>query len=215
MCSEILSRTPLLGIVPESKEVLRASNMGSPVILSDPKSAPTQRAYSDAARRLKGEQILIYVPKEAKESSQHAFCTEKQHEPNRIISPGLGACCPRAATNPLAHERANRGNNLTCLASCAKRVLAVIGRHVSYGPEKSADQAMDRGKSVSTLAVDIQKFQMDLREAQCYPRGMFTRSSVVDSSQITAGAITSRHRQLAPRKTSARFGGARSLRSNR
>ena len=61
---EILS-TPLLGIVPESKEVLRASNMGSPVILSDPKSAPA-RAYSDAARRLKGEQIPMHVPKEAK-----------------------------------------------------------------------------------------------------------------------------------------------------
>src|ERR1700752_4790211 len=36
---EILS-TPLLGIVPESEEVLRASNIGSPVTLSDPASGP-------------------------------------------------------------------------------------------------------------------------------------------------------------------------------
>ena len=50
---EILS-TPLLGIIPESEEVLRASNLGSPVTLSNALSAPA-RAYFDAARRLKGE----------------------------------------------------------------------------------------------------------------------------------------------------------------
>jgi septum site-determining protein MinD len=61
---EILS-TPLLGIVPEGKEVLRASNVGSPVTLNDPMSAPA-RAYFDAARRLKGEKIPMRVPKEAR-----------------------------------------------------------------------------------------------------------------------------------------------------
>src|SRR5947208_13741330 len=40
---EILS-TPLLGIIPESEEVLRASNLGSPVTLSNAASAPA-RAY--------------------------------------------------------------------------------------------------------------------------------------------------------------------------
>jgi len=57
---EILS-TPLLGIVPESEEVLRASNLGSPVTLSNPGSAAA-RAYSDAARRLMGEEIEMTVP---------------------------------------------------------------------------------------------------------------------------------------------------------
>jgi septum site-determining protein MinD len=57
---DILS-TPLLGIVPESEEVLRASNVGSPVTLSDPMSAPA-RAYMDAANRLKGEDIPMTVP---------------------------------------------------------------------------------------------------------------------------------------------------------
>ena len=47
---EILS-TPLLGIIPESQEVLRASNVGSPVTLCNTVSAPA-RAYFDAARRL-------------------------------------------------------------------------------------------------------------------------------------------------------------------
>ena len=52
---EILS-IPLLGIIPESEEVLRASNVGSPVTLNAPMSAPA-RAYVDAGRRLKGETV--------------------------------------------------------------------------------------------------------------------------------------------------------------
>jgi septum site-determining protein MinD len=61
---EILS-IPLLGIVPESEEVLRASNVGSPVTLNSPVSAPA-RAYIDAARRLKGEALDIVIPKDRK-----------------------------------------------------------------------------------------------------------------------------------------------------
>ena len=59
---EILS-VPLLGIIPESEEVLRASNLGSPVTVNAEHSAPA-RAYFDAARRLKGEQIAMQVPSE-------------------------------------------------------------------------------------------------------------------------------------------------------
>jgi septum site-determining protein MinD len=61
---EILS-IPLLGIIPESEEVLRASNMGSPVTLNNPDSAPA-RAYFDAARRLKGESVDVVVPLDRK-----------------------------------------------------------------------------------------------------------------------------------------------------
>src|ERR1700722_15843623 len=59
---EILS-CPLLGIIPESKEVMRASNIGSPVTLNNAMSAPA-RAYFDAARRLKGTDIPMLVPSE-------------------------------------------------------------------------------------------------------------------------------------------------------
>ena len=59
---EILS-IPLLGIIPESEEVLRASNLGSPVTLNNPVSAPS-RAYFDAAKRLRGEKLEIVVPLE-------------------------------------------------------------------------------------------------------------------------------------------------------
>jgi len=61
---EILS-IPLLGIIPESEEVLKASNLGMPVTLNAPPSAPA-RAYFDAARRLRGEQVEVVVPLERK-----------------------------------------------------------------------------------------------------------------------------------------------------
>jgi septum site-determining protein MinD len=61
---EILS-IPLLGIIPESAEVLRASNIGTPVVLSNPDAAPA-RAYVDAARRLMGETLPMVIPGEKK-----------------------------------------------------------------------------------------------------------------------------------------------------
>jgi septum site-determining protein MinD len=61
---EILS-IPLLGIVPESEEVLHASNMGAPVTMHNPICAPA-RAYFDAARRLRGEDVPMSVPVDRK-----------------------------------------------------------------------------------------------------------------------------------------------------
>ena len=51
---EILS-IPLLGIVPESPTVLRASNVGSPVVFDETSNAG--KAYTDAVSRLMGQQI--------------------------------------------------------------------------------------------------------------------------------------------------------------
>jgi len=51
---DILS-IPLLGVIPESKAVLAASNQGSPVILDDESDAG--QAYGDAVRRLLGENV--------------------------------------------------------------------------------------------------------------------------------------------------------------
>ena len=59
---EILS-IPLLGIIPESEEVLRASNLGSPVTIGSPNSVAA-KAYFEAARRLKGETLVVTVPAE-------------------------------------------------------------------------------------------------------------------------------------------------------
>jgi len=61
---EILS-IPLLGIIPESEDVLRASNVGSPVTLHSGTSAPS-RAYADAARRLLGAEVPMDIPSDKK-----------------------------------------------------------------------------------------------------------------------------------------------------
>ena len=50
---DILS-VPLLGIIPESESVLKASNTGTPVILD--RDSPAGRAYEDAVARFLGEQ---------------------------------------------------------------------------------------------------------------------------------------------------------------
>ncbi|ETX12812.1 cell division inhibitor MinD [Roseivivax halodurans JCM 10272] len=55
---EILA-IPLLGIIPESKAVLRASNLGMPVVLDEPSAA--SRAYESAVARLDGEDLEVKV----------------------------------------------------------------------------------------------------------------------------------------------------------
>jgi septum site-determining protein MinD len=59
---EILS-IPIIAVVPESQDVLKASNLGMPVTLGSPGSVAA-RAYTDAARRLMGETVEIQIPTE-------------------------------------------------------------------------------------------------------------------------------------------------------
>ena len=54
----------------------------------------------------------------------------------------------------LAHERM-ASNHSDLLGILREEILAVIGRHVSLEPDRVRIE-MDRGKSVSTLAVDIE-----------------------------------------------------------
>jgi septum site-determining protein MinD len=51
--NEILS-IPLLGVIPESESVLRASNTGTPVVFDD--ESPAGSAYLDAVARFLGEE---------------------------------------------------------------------------------------------------------------------------------------------------------------
>ena len=55
---EILA-IPLLGIIPESPAVLRASNVGTPVVFDERSAAA--KAYADAVSRLDGEQLEVRV----------------------------------------------------------------------------------------------------------------------------------------------------------
>src|SRR5258708_3803953 len=61
---DILS-TPLLGIIPESEEVLHASNVASPLTMFNSASAPA-RGYVDAARRLRGDDVPMAIPSDRK-----------------------------------------------------------------------------------------------------------------------------------------------------
>ncbi len=54
----------------------------------------------------------------------------------------------------LAHEREAR-NEPDLLGVLREEILAVISRHVAFDPDK-VQITMDRGKNVSTLAVDIE-----------------------------------------------------------
>ena len=54
----------------------------------------------------------------------------------------------------LAHERGLRGQP-DLLGILREEILAVVSRHVTLDPEKVVVR-MDRGKSVSTLEVDIE-----------------------------------------------------------
>ena len=54
----------------------------------------------------------------------------------------------------LSHERAAR-ERPDLLSVLREEIIAVIGRHVSFEPDK-VQIKMDRGKSVSTLAFDIE-----------------------------------------------------------
>jgi septum site-determining protein MinD len=69
--NEILA-IPLLGVVPESPAVLRASNAGDPVILD--KESDAGQAYLDAVARLLGENV------------PHRFIEEKSHWLKRLLN---------------------------------------------------------------------------------------------------------------------------------
>jgi septum site-determining protein MinD len=59
---EILS-IPLLGVIPESEDILRASNLGAPITING-SGSQAGRAYREAARRLVGETVPMMIPDE-------------------------------------------------------------------------------------------------------------------------------------------------------
>lgn len=58
---EILA-VPLLGVIPESPAILRASNVGMPVVLDEPSAAG--RSYETAVARLLGEDVDMHMETE-------------------------------------------------------------------------------------------------------------------------------------------------------
>lgn len=89
----------------------------------------------------------------------------------------------------LAHERDAR-DQPDLLGVLREEILGVISRHVSFDPDK-VQITMDRGKTVSTLAVDIEipNRRHVSRPLPPYNRLMFDADTVVGRSQWTNGLV--------------------------
>lgn len=73
---EILA-VPLLGVIPESKAVLQASNSGTPVILNDTSTAG--QAYMDAVSRFLGEEVpMRFITQEKKGFFSRLFSKKEE-----------------------------------------------------------------------------------------------------------------------------------------
>ena len=122
---DILS-IPLLGIIPESMDVLKASNVGAPVTLADARSAPAM-AYFDAAR------MSIFGLFRRTSSAPMA------RERLQVL---------------LAHERASIGSDL--VAILREEILAVIAKHVQVDADRvQVTMDRDEHVSILEIEVEI------------------------------------------------------------
>jgi len=89
----------------------------------------------------------------------------------------------------LAHERDAR-NQPDLLDVLREEILAVISRHVSFDPDK-VQIAMDRGETVSTLAVDIEipNGRRASGAVPQYSRLTFNPAAAAARSQWTNGLV--------------------------
>ena len=150
---EILS-IPLLGIIPESEEVLRASNLGSPVTLNNPLSAPA-RAYLDAARRLKRRRRGDDDSDRQTRASRQVVRTEGGMSVFSLFRRRGSAPVARDRLQILlAYERATRSSS-DLLIVLREEILTAIGRHIVIEPDRIRVR-MDPGDNVSILEVDIE-----------------------------------------------------------
>jgi cell division topological specificity factor len=89
----------------------------------------------------------------------------------------------------LAHER-DTLDQPDLLGVLREEILAVISRHISFDPEK-VQITMDRGKTVSTLAVDIEipNRRRSSGPMRPYTRLMFEADAATARSQWTNGLV--------------------------
>jgi cell division topological specificity factor len=89
----------------------------------------------------------------------------------------------------LAHER-EAFDQPDLLGVLREEILAVISRHISFDPEK-VQITMDRGKTVSTLAVDIEipNRRRSSGPMRPYTRLMIEADAATARSQWTNGLV--------------------------
>ena len=152
---DILS-VPLIGVVPESKDVLKASNVGLPITLSD-ENSPAAKAYTEATRRLLGENIPVTIPEEKKSLLRQDL--QREGRMNLLSLFGKRGESASVAKNRLqillAHERADDGSDAVLISSLREDILAVVAKRVEIDPD-SVRLEMDRSGDVTTLGIDIE-----------------------------------------------------------
>ncbi len=153
---EILS-IPLLGIIPESQDVLKASNVGAPVTINSPTSVPA-KAYMEAARRLRGEKLEVTRCRSARRRTCSACCSVGgRREAVPLLHQPEAVSAPQARERLqilLAHERALVGRS-DLVAILREEILKVIAKHVAIDSDKVRVK-MDKTDTLSTLEVDLE-----------------------------------------------------------
>ncbi len=150
---EILS-IPLLGIIPESEEILRASNVGAPITMNAGASAAA-RAYKDAARRLCRRNAADRDPERQETFLQPPVRPEGCMNLFKVFQARGSAPVARERLQILlAHERVALGPQ-DLIARLRDDLIATISRHVEIDPAKVMVK-MDSDLAVSTLEIDIE-----------------------------------------------------------
>ena len=153
---EILS-IPLLGIIPESQEVLRASNVG----VADHHRQSARRRRARLHRRRAASRRRNRRPHHS--DREEELVRKAVHAEGGMNLSNIFELFRKPPTAPVArdrlqillsHERTIAGGS-DLVALLREEILAVIKKHVNVDSEK-VQVKMDRGESVSMLEVDIE-----------------------------------------------------------
>ena len=120
-----------ISAIPESEEILRASNLGAPVTIADAQSAPA-RAYTDAARRLNGETMPAAILT-ADRTCLTGFSAGGRHESvSAFDATGLRPTRARAPASS-AHARTGHDRSFGAHFDFAREILRVIAQTCRSG----------------------------------------------------------------------------------
>ena len=135
--------------------MLRASNLGTPVTIGSPNSVAA-KAYFEAARRLKGETLVVTVP--AERTQHHGTSVRPEGRCMNLMSLFRRRNSAPVARERLqvllAHERAFVGKS-DLLAVLQEEIISVIAKHVTIERER-VQIKLDRGDPISILEIDVE-----------------------------------------------------------
>jgi len=148
---EILS-IPLLGVIPESESVLKASNTGTPVVFDE--ESPAGRSYLDAVARFVGEQREMRFSPARAQKHFPQLVRESLMRLLDLLFPERRNSAVIAKDRlkiVLAHERASR-DAPEFLPALQKDLLEVVGRYVEI---RDDTLRVNVGKSSDTSLLEI------------------------------------------------------------